>query len=100
MYGPYYNRVMTYEYTALNPSSAPPYNVEYNFGTCDEKCPADYVDSSYAILQTQEDVPSCPSTSDIGKTDDARLLVLYSVGIAGEIEGSGDECTEWRRFDP
>ena len=33
---------------------------------------------SYETHLTEEDVPSCPSKSDIGVTDDARLVVMYS----------------------
>ena len=32
----------------------------------------------YETHLTEEDVPSCPSKSDIGVTDDARLVVMYS----------------------
>ena len=43
MYWPYFNRVMTYETDRAN--------VEYNFGSCNHTCPADYVDSAYEIVR-------------------------------------------------
>ena len=70
MYGAYFNRVVTYEQDA---------DVEYVFGSCDAKCPADYEDSAYKKMYTDGDVPACPSDAlSVGVTDDARLFVAYS----------------------
>jgi len=89
MYGPYYNRIMTYEYNVLNPSPSNTYEVEYNFGTCNRTCPPDYVDSSYVMHQSTGDVPACPAKSSVGTTDDARLLTLYSALMYASGEGRG-----------
>lgn len=74
-YGKYFNRMMTFH-------KGDPSEREHVFGSCDEDCSPDYVDTAYAkyLGATGDVIPTCGSGSSMraGLTEDARLLTLVS----------------------
>ena len=76
MYWPYFNRVMTYETDRAN--------VEYNFGSCNHTCPADYVDSAYEIVrgggwERRTGTWGLPSREHIHRTPTCLLTIEITV---------------------
>jgi len=87
-YGKYFNRVMTLETGSKR---------EFVFGSCDDVCPADYVDTAYAryLGDSGETIPSCSSgnTYDFGAASDARSLSL----ITAVLTKGGDHNAKFGR---
>ena len=82
-YGSYYNRI------------APSDDVKSNvFGSCQKECPADFRDSAYCTKPLTGSLAD--GEVDLGKCDDARLVVFRSAviyGLASVIDPSGrSEC--------
>ena len=87
-YGSYFNRVMTLETGSTR---------EFVFGSCDETCPADYIDTAYAryLGDSGEKIPMCSTgnTYDFGAASDARSLSL----ITAVLTKGGDHDAKFGR---
>lgn len=74
-YGEYFNRVVTHEKN--------PREVSYVFGSCETKCPADYVDTAFVPQPLSPKLVSLgtdPNASiDLGASRDARLVIPQTV---------------------
>lgn len=71
-YGSYFNRVRT--------SMPDPHHIEYVMGSCDAKCPADFLDTANVPQLKLAQLGVGPSSAVVvGKSDDARLFTMHSV---------------------
>jgi hypothetical protein len=79
-YGAYFNRVRTAE--------PDPNDINYVFGSCDQVCADDYLDTANQVRTAFGSVPPYPDEMVVGQSDDARLFTLHSARLGNWIRSA------------
>jgi hypothetical protein len=79
-YGAYFNRVRTAE--------PDPNDINYVFGSCDQVCADDYLDTANQVRTAFGSIPPYPDEMVVGQSDDARLFTLHSARLGNWIRSA------------